>query len=93
MRNRILILLLLVCPGIAVYGNIIAVTSNSDDGPGSLRDALRIAAADGTAATDTILFNLPDQSEISHAITLLFTLPVLMKGWDGRWYSKPPAHG
>lgn len=54
-----------------------AVTSNADSGPGSFRDALRQAAANGSAARDQIVFNLADLSRSGRTITLLSALPSL----------------
>ncbi|MBS1521190.1 MAG: gliding motility-associated C-terminal domain-containing protein [Bacteroidetes bacterium] len=56
---------------------VFTVTSNTDSGPGTLRDALTQAAANGSAATDYIYFNLPDQSVAGRTITLNSLLPDL----------------
>jgi gliding motility-associated-like protein len=53
------------------------VTSNSDSGPGSLRQALLNAASNGTASTDTILFALPDIARSGRTIRLDSSLPAL----------------
>ncbi|GGB03186.1 gliding motility-associated C-terminal domain-containing protein [Puia dinghuensis] len=53
------------------------VTSNADNGTGTLRDALTQAAANGTTTTDYIYFNLADQSITGRTIDLLTELPVL----------------
>jgi gliding motility-associated-like protein len=53
------------------------VTSNADNGTGTLRDALTQAAANGTTTTDYIFFNLADQSMGGRTIDLLTELPVL----------------
>lgn len=50
---------------------VFTVTSNADAGPGTLRDALTKAAANGTVQQDIINFNLPSQA----AITLFTQLP------------------
>ena len=39
------------------------VTSNADSGPGTLRQALLDAAANGTTPTDFIYFNLPGTTQ------------------------------
>lgn len=57
--------------------NTLTVVSNADDGTGTLRDAMRIAAANGTQITDTIRFQLPDISENGRTIQLLSSLPPL----------------
>jgi gliding motility-associated-like protein len=50
---------------------VFTVTNNADAGPGSLRDALTKAAANGTVQQDVINFNLPSQAPI----TLFTQLP------------------
>jgi gliding motility-associated-like protein len=54
---------------------VFVVTSNADSGPGTLREALTLAAANGNAEKDYINFNLPDLSEAGRTITLLTQLP------------------
>lgn len=51
------------------------VTSNADSGPGTLRDALTQAAANGTATKDYINFNMADPSQAGRTITVLSQLP------------------
>jgi len=51
------------------------VTSNADSGPGTLRDALTKAAANGQSSVDQIQFNLPGTTEADRTITLLRELP------------------
>jgi gliding motility-associated-like protein len=53
------------------------VTSNADSGPGTFRDALQQAAANGTGVGDQIVFNLSDLSRAGRTITLLSNLPAL----------------
>jgi gliding motility-associated-like protein len=53
------------------------VTTNADSGPGSLRDAITQAAANGTAAPDMIVFNIADQSRAGRTIILASALPAL----------------
>jgi gliding motility-associated-like protein len=57
-------------------GNFI-VTSNADSGPGTLREAITMANANGTAAMDYINFNIADQSVAGRTIGLLTALPYL----------------
>src|ERR1700753_2246909 len=52
----------------------IVVTSNADSGPNTLRQALSDAAANGTATTDIISFNLPGAGQAAITITLLCQL-------------------
>lgn len=53
------------------------VTSNADSGPGTLRQALLDAAANGNADKDFINFNITDLSEAGRTINLLTQLPDL----------------
>ena len=53
---------------------IFTITNNTDFGPGSLRDALQSAAANGTATIDTILFNLPGTTLTDRTIIINGTL-------------------
>ena len=59
------------------FSAVFVVTSNADSGPGTLRDALTQAAANGSATTDFINFNLADQSVAGRTITLLSQLSPL----------------
>ncbi|GAA3968711.1 gliding motility-associated C-terminal domain-containing protein [Mucilaginibacter dorajii] len=56
---------------------VFVVTSNADSGLGTLREALTLAAANGSAEKDYINFNLPDLSETGRTITILTDLPEL----------------
>ncbi|MBD1365332.1 gliding motility-associated C-terminal domain-containing protein [Mucilaginibacter sp. ZT4R22] len=58
-----------------VRAEVFTVTSNADSGPGTLREALTLAAANGSAEKDFIYFNLPDVSEAGRTIALLTQLP------------------
>ncbi|WP_158288394.1 gliding motility-associated C-terminal domain-containing protein [Mucilaginibacter psychrotolerans] len=51
------------------------VTSNADSGPGTLREALTLAAANGSAVKDFINFNIADLSEAGRTIKILSMLP------------------
>jgi hypothetical protein len=70
------VLLALIC-FLTSLGNTITVTSNADNGAGSLRDAITTANANGTSDTDTILFNLPDITVAGRRIRLSSELPAL----------------
>lgn len=54
---------------------VFTVTSNADSGTGTLREALTLAAANGSTEKDYIYFNLPDLSEAGRTITVLIQLP------------------
>jgi len=60
---------------LSAFSAVFVVTSNADSGPGTLRDALTQAAANGSAEKDYINFNLPDLSEAGRTITILTDLP------------------
>ncbi|MFI5140468.1 MAG: hypothetical protein ACHQIM_21795, partial [Sphingobacteriales bacterium] len=59
------------------FSAVFVVTSNADSGPGTLRDALTQAAANGNLEKDYINFNLPDVSVAGRTITLLSNLPTI----------------
>ncbi|MCX2492252.1 gliding motility-associated C-terminal domain-containing protein [Pedobacter sp. PF22-3] len=66
----------------ATRAEVFMVTSNADAGPGTLREALIKAAANGSADKDFIYFNLADQSESGRTITLLSQLPDVSSNLD-----------
>jgi gliding motility-associated-like protein len=74
-RKLILILFSFLFCGSRAFADTFVVTSNSDSGPGTLREALTLAAANGSAVKDYINFNLPHVSEADRTITLLSNLP------------------
>lgn len=55
----------------------IIVTSNADSGPGTLREALSIAAGNGNASIDRITFNMPGNSATDHIIKIRTELPTI----------------
>lgn len=77
MRNCFLLFLLLLSTITYSQAGTIVVTTNSDSGPGSLREAITIAAANGTASVDSIVFNIADTSRAARTITLGDQLPDL----------------
>jgi len=78
MRYRIpLILSLLLIFSAKIFAAVFVVTSNADSGPGTLRQALTLAAANGSAIKDSIIFNLADTSTTGRKITLVTQLPEL----------------
>lgn len=70
-------LILLLTATQPAFGTTFTVTSNADSGPGTLRDAITQAAANGTATPDLIVFNMADQSRTGRTITLASALPEL----------------
>lgn len=76
MRYHRLFFLLLFCfLGVKTFADVFVVTSNADSGPGTLRDALTQAAANGSTVKDYINFNIADQSVAGRTITIKNTLP------------------
>ena len=75
--KTLLTALFLACFAIPALPATFYVTNNADNGPGTLRDALTQAAANGNASTDYIYFNLADQTMAGRTIDLLTELPVL----------------
>ncbi|MFI5159938.1 MAG: gliding motility-associated C-terminal domain-containing protein [Sphingobacteriales bacterium] len=72
MDKRILFIFFLLLTCTRALSAVFVVTSNADSGPGTLREALTQAAANGIATTDYINFNLADPT-----ITLLSALPAV----------------
>lgn len=77
MRYRYLLIILLTFFCRQATAAVFVVTSNADSGPGTLREALTKAAANGSAEKDYINFNLPDVSEAGRTINLSSALPGL----------------
>ena len=75
MRCRYLFIILLTLFCRQATAAVFVVTSNADSGPGTLREALTKAAANGSAEKDYINFNLPDLSEAGRTITIFSSLP------------------
>ena len=74
-RLALFFLFLTIC--LKAFPAVFTVTSNADSGPGTLRDAILQAAANGTATQDIIQFNLPDLSVAGRTIALQSQLPDL----------------
>jgi len=73
--RKFLLLLLFVFLSLKGFSAVFVVTSNADSGPGTLRDALTQAAANGSAEKDYINFNIVDLSEAGRTINLIAQLP------------------
>ncbi len=76
LRKPVLLLFLLFCCAKGFAATFV-VTSNADSGPGTLRDALTQAAANGAAEKDYITFNIADTSPTGRRINLITELPDL----------------
>jgi gliding motility-associated-like protein len=59
------------------YSATFIVTSNADTGPGTLREALNSASANGTTVQDIIQFNLPGTLKSDRTIRLKTSLPLI----------------
>ena len=70
-------LFLFLCAHCAQAQNTFEVTSNADSGPGTLREAITLANANGSTIRDSIAFNLADQTIAGRTITLSTELPLL----------------
>jgi len=75
--KNISLIIVLILMSLFAHANTFVVISNASSGPGTLREALTLAAANGSAVTDLITFNLPDQSEAGRTITITDQLPAL----------------
>jgi len=75
MRRKYLFIVLLTLFCRQAIAAVFVVTSNADSGPGTLREALTKAAANGSAEKDYVNFNLPDVSEAGRTITVFGSLP------------------
>lgn len=73
--RKILLIIFFLFACAKSFGAVFVVTSNADSGPGTLRDALTQAAANGSATQDIIQFNLPNAGPTDVTITLLSALP------------------
>jgi gliding motility-associated-like protein len=74
LKKATLIVFLLLVRYMA-FADVFVVTSNADSGPGTLREALTLAAANDSTQTDYIHFNLPDITEAGRTINLTTQLP------------------
>src|SRR5580698_11658575 len=77
MKSHLILTLLLFGLATRSLATTFPVTSNADSGPGTLRDALTQAAANGSATPDLISFNFADQSQAGRTITLASALPAV----------------
>ena len=76
--NRfILILTFFLCAAMKGSAATFTVVSNADSGPGTLREAIELANANGTGEVDNILFDFPDISEPGRTIVIQSSLPPL----------------
>jgi len=74
-HKNVFLFLLFFLLSLRSFSAVFVVTSKADSGPGTLREALTKAAANGSATKDYINFNLTDLSEAGRTITILSNLP------------------
>src|SRR5258708_960697 len=74
-HKRVFLFLLFFILSLRSFSAVFVVTSKADSGPGTLREALTKAAANGSATKDYINFNLSDLSEAGRTILLATQLP------------------
>jgi gliding motility-associated-like protein len=75
MLKRFILFCFLIAAAFTASADVFVVTSNADAGPGTLREALTLAAANGSAVKDYINFNIADVSEAGRTIILTSQLP------------------
>jgi hypothetical protein len=73
--HRLFLILFLIFITNTCIAAVFVVTSNADSGPGTLREALTKAAANGSTEKDYINFNIPDVSVAGRTITIFSSLP------------------
>lgn len=74
------------------FSAVFTVTSNADSGPGTLREALTLAAANGSTTKDYIYFNLPNLTVADRTISIKTDLPEITSDIviDGSTQPGPP---
>jgi hypothetical protein len=77
MTKQLTALLLLLATFYVAHAETFIVTSNADSGPGTLREAIEKAAANGTSQTDHINFSISPAGIINRTIALQSVLPDL----------------
>lgn len=75
--KRIITLFLFLFCFTRAFPAVFVVTNNADSGTGTLREALTLAAANGSAVPDIITFNFSDVSIAGRTITTVTNLPDL----------------
>lgn len=75
MLSRLILFVFILLFVQTAHADTFIVTSNADSGPGTLREAITLANANGTAVTDYIHFNIADVSETGRTISLSKALP------------------
>ncbi|MDN3581564.1 gliding motility-associated C-terminal domain-containing protein [Mucilaginibacter flavus] len=73
--RQFMLMLFVALSCLQASATVFVVSSNADSGPGTLRDALAQAAANGSATQDIINFNLPGSGAQALTIKLFTQLP------------------
>ena len=74
-RGRLLFISIIFFAPISAFSAVFNVVNKADSGPGTFREALTKAAANGTAAKDFITFALPGITEADRTIVITSALP------------------
>lgn len=77
MLKKLTVLVLTLVLFLSAHAETFIVTSNADSGPGSLREAIEKANANGTSVPDFIYFNIPILNFNARIINLETELPAL----------------
>jgi hypothetical protein len=77
MTKKIIATILTLGFFLTVYAESFVVTSYADSGPGTLREAIEKANANGIAGQDFIYFQIPDLAFNTRIINLVTELPSL----------------
>jgi gliding motility-associated-like protein len=77
MMKRLIALLIGIASFYSAVADTFTVTSSADNGTGTLREAILLANANGTAIVDYIYFDIPQLTFNGRMITLLSELPPL----------------
>lgn len=75
--RRVYLFLISFFSMLGARADVFTVTSNADSGPGTLREALTLAAANGNSETDYIYFKLADVTEAGRTISIFTSLPLI----------------
>jgi gliding motility-associated-like protein len=75
--KKLVLLLFFINHFYSLFADTFTVTTNADGGPGSFREAITLANANGTTIPDIINFNIADVSEAGRTISLQSELPAL----------------
>ena len=78
MKEKFLVLIFTFTIFFTAFAYTLTVTSGTNSGAGTLREAITLANANGTAVTDLIQFNIADLSISGRTIAIATLLPDLI---------------